>query len=245
MGSGSKRSLTNPLRASTSQISHQRTMSGRSMSDAESLVSSRPVSTPVPEKAPVLPEIDLQPLDFALTRNNTLHNKRSSWATKRASMATKRASIATNPDVNYGLDMFDVRLSYNAGRRSLIRDRDEVPDFSNIPDVPDVPADLRVMQSSKIKEVLGMESGEETEVERDGALTPDSGAALKEDEEQVAPEYIHGWKLLSVMTAITVACFLYLLDASILVTVRSTRLETWGGNSLLLIPFIGYSQDHQ
>lgn len=180
----SKRSLTHPLRKEVSEEAP----SNQSM-------------TTVAEKPPQLPEIDLEPLDFAVLRE-------------------KRASIATNPDTNYGLDMFDVRLSYNAARRSLIRDKDEMPDFSNLPDipaVPDLPADLRTLHSSKMKEVLGMDPGEETEVERDGSLTPDSD--LKKPAEGEVPEYIHGWKLFSVMLAITLACFLYLLDVSILVTV--------------------------
>ncbi|OAQ99098.1 hypothetical protein LLEC1_02361 [Akanthomyces lecanii] len=188
----SKRSLTNPLprqasAGSAAQLSHQRS-----------------VST-VTERPPQLPEIDLEPLDFAVLRE------------KRASVAT------TNPDTNnYGLDMFDVRLSYNAARRSLIRDKDDVPDFSGlgeddgIPAVPSLPADLRTLHSSKMKEVLGMDPGEETEVERDGSYTPDSGDLKQADEAE--PEYIHGWKLFAVMTAITLACFLYLLDVSILVT---------------------------
>ncbi|KAJ6783403.1 hypothetical protein PWT90_02213 [Aphanocladium album] len=176
----SKRSLTHPLRKEESQ--EPPSTSNQSM-------------ITVAEKAPQLPEIDLEPLDFAVLRE-------------------KRASIATNPDTNYGLDMFDVRLSYNAARRSLIRDKDDMPDFSNIPDVPDLPADLRTLHSSKMKEVLGMDPGEETEVEREGSYTPDSD--LKQQE--VTPEYIHGFKLFAVMLAITLACFLYLLDVSILVT---------------------------
>ncbi len=189
----SKRSLTNPL--------------PREMPGSSDLSHHRSVST-VAERPPQLPEIDLEPLDFAVLRE------------KRASVAT------TNPDTNnYGLDMFDVRLSYNAARRSLIRDKDEMPDFSGlgeesgIPAVPDLPADLRTLHSSKMKEVLGMDPGEETEVERDGSYTPDSSDLKQADE--VVPEYIHGWKLFSVMLAITLACFLYLLDVSILVTVRS------------------------
>ncbi len=193
----SKRSLTNPLpreasAGSSAGLSHQRS-----------------VST-VTERPPQLPEIDLEPLDFAVLRE-------------------KRASVATNPDTNnYGLDMFDVRLSYNAARRSLIRDKDDMPDFSGlgeddgIPAVPDLPADLRTLHSSKMKEVLGMDPGEETEVERDGSYTPDSGD-LKQQADEAEPEYIHGWKLWAVMTAITLACFLYLLDVSILVTVGSRR----------------------
>lgn len=179
----SKRSLTNPL---GKEISAE--FSNRS-------------ATTVTEKAPQLPEIDLEPLDFAVLRD-------------------KRASIATNPDTNYGLDLFDVRVSYNAARRSLIRDKDEMPDFSNLPEVPAVPADLRTLHSSKMKEILGMDPGEETEVERDGCDTPDS---LKSPEG--IPEYISGFKLFSVMLAITLACFLYLLDASILVTV--SHLHIW------------------
>ncbi|KAM3505403.1 hypothetical protein MY10362_002953 [Beauveria mimosiformis] len=198
----SKRSLTHPLNRQASEPGS----ADRSHNRSASTVAERP---------PQLPEIDLEPLDFAVLRE-------------------KRASMATNPDTNYGLDMFDVRLSYNAARRSLIRDKDELlPDFSGglgnddndddhhgIPAVPDLPVDLRVLHSSKMKEVLGMDPGEETEVERDGSYTPDSVLKKKaeEAETEAAPEYIHGWKLFSVMLAITLACFLYLLDVSILVT---------------------------
>ncbi|TQW00433.1 hypothetical protein V2A60_001515 [Cordyceps javanica] len=181
----SKRSFTNPLpkeASGSADLSHSRSMST------------------VAERPPQLPEIDLEPLDFAVLRE-------------------KRTSVATNPETNYGLDMFDVRLSYNAARRSLIRDKDELPDFSglgeDVPAVPQLPADLRTLHSSKMKEVLGMDPGEETEVERDGSFTPES--VLKATEKET-PEYIHGWKLFSVMLAITLACFLYLLDVSILVT---------------------------
>ncbi|OAA47461.1 Major facilitator superfamily [Beauveria brongniartii RCEF 3172] len=196
----SKRSLTHPLNRQASESGS----ADRSHNRSASTVAERP---------PQLPEIDLEPLDFAVLRE-------------------KRASMATNPDTNYGLDMFDVRLSYNAARRSLIRDKDELlPDFSGlgsddnnddhgIPAVPDLPVDLRVLHSSKMKEVLGMDPGDETEVERDGSYTPDSVLKKKaeEAEAEAAPEYIHGWKLFSVMLSITLACFLYLLDVSILVT---------------------------
>ncbi|OAA71310.1 Major facilitator superfamily domain, general substrate transporter [Cordyceps fumosorosea ARSEF 2679] len=192
----SKRSLTNPV-------------GSRSSSSATATVSHNRSASTVAERAPQLPEIDLEPLDFAVLRE-------------------KRASIATNPETNYGLDMFDVRLSYNAARRSLIRDKDELPiDFSAlgeaeaVPAVPQLPADLRTLHSSKMKEVLGMDPGEETEVERDGSYTPESilrKSEAEKEEEQVVPEYIHGWRLVSVMVAITLACFLYLLDVSILVT---------------------------
>ncbi|KAM3439087.1 hypothetical protein MY4824_002891 [Beauveria thailandica] len=199
----SKRSLTHPLNGQASESGSADRSHNRSAST-------------VAELPPQLPEIDLEPLDFAVLRE-------------------KRASMATNPDTNYGLDMFDVRLSYNAARRSLIRDKDELlPDFSGlgsdgndddkdhgVPAVPDLPADLRVLHSSKMREVLGMDAGEETEVERDGSYTPDSVLKKKAEEAEeaaAAPEYIHGWKLFSVMLAITLACFLYLLDVSILVT---------------------------
>ncbi|KAM3521390.1 hypothetical protein NHJ13051_006281 [Beauveria bassiana] len=204
----SKRSLTHPLNGPASESGS----ADRSHNRSASTVAERP---------PQLPEIDLEPLDFAVLRE-------------------KRASMATNPDTNYGLDMFDVRLSYNAARRSLIREKDELPDFSGlgndggddddedgIPAVPDLPADLRVLHSSKMREVLGMDPGEETEVERDGSYTPDSVLKKKAEEAEAAaaaaaaaaaPEYIHGWRLFSVMLAITLACFLYLLDVSILVT---------------------------
>ncbi|KAM3560963.1 hypothetical protein ARSEF4850_003451 [Beauveria asiatica] len=203
----SKRSLTHPLNGQASESGSADRSHNRSAST-------------VAELPPQLPEIDLEPLDFAVLRE-------------------KRASMATNPDTNYGLDMFDVRLSYNAARRSLVRDKDELlPDFSGlgsdddddkdrgVPAVPDLPANLRVLHSSKMREVLGMDPGEETEVERDGSYTPDSVLKKKADEAEMAaaaaaaaaPEYIHGWKLFRVMLAITLACFLYLLDVSILVT---------------------------
>ncbi|KAM3511608.1 hypothetical protein MY11210_004762 [Beauveria gryllotalpidicola] len=198
----SKRSLTNPLPREVSESGSAGHSHNRSAST-------------VAERAPQLPEINLEPLDFAVLRE-------------------KRASIVTNPDTNYGLDMFDMRLSYNAARRSLIRDKDGLPDFSGlgggddddddgIPALPNLPADLRTLHSSKMREVLGMDPGEETEVERNGSYTPDSVLKKKAEEAEkaaaaAAPEYIHGWKLFSVMVAITLACFLYLLDVSILVT---------------------------
>lgn len=198
----SKRSLVNPLsKEKTDEVSNESVLT-------------------VSEKPPQLPEIDLAPLDFAVTR-------------------AKRASVATNPDANYGLDLWDVRLSYNVGRRSLIRDKDEIPDFSNLPEVPDLPSDLRTLHSSKMKEVLGMDLGDETEVERDGSDTPDSMVDLKGDEP--VPEYIHGWKLFSVMLAITLACFLYLLDVSILVTVSPSKPQP----ETSMLTFTGYSENYQ
>ncbi|ATY63259.1 MFS multidrug [Cordyceps militaris] len=193
----SKRSLTNPLRRDSTVGSAAPTSShNRSASS-------------VAERAPQLPEIYLEPLDFTVLRE------------KRVSRAS---SVRTNPDAAGpgGLDMFDVRLSYNAARRSLIRDKDEVPDFSglgeeHVPAVPQLPVDLRTMHSSKMKEVLGMDPGEETDGGRDGSYTPESVLKVAGEEEGV-PEYIHGWRLCSVMLAITLACFLYLLDVSILVT---------------------------
>lgn len=64
--------------------------------------------------------------------------------------------------------------------------------------------------------------GDEDEQSQSESITKEKSAVEKEQDGEVAPvEYVTGWKLVSIMVAVTSACFIMLLDMSIIVTVRS------------------------
>ena len=70
---------------------------------------------------------------------------------------------------------------------------------------------------------------------------PEKGLDGEGDDGEDETEYVTGWKLFSLMAAVTLASFLMLLDMSIIVTVRQVNVH---GEWWLICSRLGYSENN-